>query len=231
MEGQEGLDELERYLSVAGILTWGDHLGIDGGHPEKHRVVLAGGVQVLAKPGLDENLERTVRREAAGWQIARHLGFPGLVAGTVLRAVPRLSTSADLVHSAQITWPDGRQWLTPIEQLPAVEVWMASVFDAVVAHADHMNSNWFGVPDPSRGAPHLRLVDTGNAFDIGDGKPHSSFYEHHQGDGLDDHVAFGLQQLVDNCPPQVEQLLGNDEARRTRDRAAQLLSSGKLLIG
>jgi hypothetical protein len=75
-----GLDELERYLSTALILTWGEAV-LEGGHPEKHRMVLAGGVQVMAKPGFDQ-FEGVIRSEAAGWQIARNLGFPGLVAGT-----------------------------------------------------------------------------------------------------------------------------------------------------
>lgn len=64
-------------------------------------------------------------------------------------------------------WPDGRQWCTSVDQFPADEVWQAAAFDAVVAHNDHLMNNWFGVPDPSLGTTHLRLVDTGNAFDLG----------------------------------------------------------------
>ena len=80
---------------------------LDGGHPEKHRIVVAGGVQVLAKPGFDQ-WEPVTRREAAGWQVAKHLGFLGLVAATALRDVPRLSTSDPVQSSLQVMWPDGR---------------------------------------------------------------------------------------------------------------------------
>jgi hypothetical protein len=210
-------------------LTWGEAVA-EGGHPEKHRIVLAGGVQVMAKPGHDQ-FGAVVRREAAGWHVARHLGFTGLVAGTVLRQVPRLSTGDDVFSSVQVTWPDGRQWLTPIDQLPEDEVWQAAVFDAVVSHADHANNNWFGVPDPSRGTPHLRLVDTGNAFDLGgDVPPNSSFYQHHLDDDLPDHILAGLQRLFDDWPPEIEQLLGNDEAGRVRARAEYLSKRGALRI-
>ena len=56
----EELEDLERYLSRAEILTWGG-VGLDCGHPEKHLIVLAGGVQAIAKPGI-ENLESVVTR-------------------------------------------------------------------------------------------------------------------------------------------------------------------------
>jgi hypothetical protein len=106
----DGLNELERYLEAAHLLTWGDVV-LEGAHPDKHRMVLEGGVQVMAKPGHDQ-YELVVRREAAGWQVARRLGFTGLVAGTVLREVPRLPTGEPVISSIQVTWPDGRQWLT-----------------------------------------------------------------------------------------------------------------------
>lgn len=45
-----GLNELERYLETAQLLTWGEAV-LEGAHPDKHRMVLEGGVQVMAKPG------------------------------------------------------------------------------------------------------------------------------------------------------------------------------------
>jgi hypothetical protein len=226
----EELEELERYLSAATILTWGEAV-TEGGHPEKHRVLLAGGVQVMAKPGHD-NLGAVVRREAAGWQVAKHLGFVGLVAATVLRDVPRLSTGEDVVSSVQITWPDGRQWLTPLDQLPEQEVWKAAVFDAVVAHADHNNNNWFGVPEPSAaGGAHLRLVDTGNAFDIGAGAVNSSFYQHHLDEHLPDDIRESVRHFGESPRPEIEELLGQDETERVRDRAEQIADSGVLRVG
>lgn len=98
----EELEDLERYLSRAEILTWGG-VGLDCGHPEKHLIVLAGGVQAIAKPGI-ENLESVVLREAAGWQVAKELGFVGLVAGTVVREVPRLSTGDNIMSFKESHW-------------------------------------------------------------------------------------------------------------------------------
>jgi hypothetical protein len=202
------------------------------GHPEKHRILLAGGVQVLAKPGFDQ-WEPVTRREAAGWQVAKHLGFVGLVAATVLRDVPRLSTGDPMQSSIQVTWPDGRQWLTALEQLPEDEVWEAAVFDAIVAHADHKNNNWFGVPDPSAGrTPHLRLVDTGNAFDLAPSSPpNSTFYERHLDEELPDEIASAVRAFDDYFPAQIEDLLGADETERVRAQATQLADRGVLRIG
>jgi hypothetical protein len=230
--GVEGLDALEIYLRVAPILTWGDNQNIDGGHPEKHRVVLAGGVQVLAKPGFDQ-WEPIPRREAAGWMVAKHLGFLGLVAATVLRDVPRLSTREPVMSSLQVLWPDGRQWLTPIAALPDDEVWQAAVFDAIVARADHANNNSFGVPGPGTGStPHLRLVDTGNAFDISPASPpNSSFYQHRLDDDLPEDVLRAVREFVEAPTSELEDLLGRDEAERVGELARQLADREVLHIG
>ncbi|MGO9888955.1 MAG: hypothetical protein ACLP0L_13735 [Solirubrobacteraceae bacterium] len=154
------------------------------------------------------------------------------MAATVLRDVPRLSTGSEVVHGLRIMWPDGRQWLTGLDQLPEDEVWQAAVFDAAVAHADHGGNNWFGVPDPSTGArAHLRLVDTGNAFDLGGNSVNSSFYQHHLDDPLPEHVLEAVQRLYENWPSVLVQLLGQDEADRTRERARQLAEEHVLRIG
>jgi|GEM_PF-4087942 len=227
-EGHEGLDELETYLTTAEVLTWGEAV-MEGGHPEKHRIILAGGVQVMAKPGFDQH-EDTVKREVAGWHVAKHVGFTGLVAATVLREVPRLSTGEPVLSSVQVTWPDGRQWLTPIDQFTEEETWRAAVFDAIVAHTDHRGNNWFGVPDPTTGRqPHLRLVDTGNAFT--GNQPSSSFYERHIDEELPTDVTDGLQRLLEDWPVELEDLLAATDADRIRSRAEELLTAGLLRIG
>lgn len=228
----EELDALEVYLRGAPILTWGDNQTIDGGHPEKHRVVLAGGVHVLAKPGFDQ-WEPIPRREAAGWTVATRLGFFGLVAATVMRQVPRLITGKLVTSSLQVLWPDGRQWLTPIAALPEEEVWQAAVFDAIVAHADHANNNWFGVPGPGAGStPHLRLVDTGNAFDMSPASPpNSSFYEQHLDDELPEDILAAVREFAEDPPSELEDLLGSDEAMRVGERASKLAEREVLHIG
>lgn len=225
-----GLNELERYLQTAQLLTWGEAV-LEGAHPDKHRMVLEGGVQVMAKPGHDQ-YEPVVRREAAGWQVARRLGFTGLVAGTVLRDVPRLSTSEPVISSIQVTWPDGRQWLTPLDEFSEEETWAAAVFDAVVAHTDHMNNNWLGVPDPSAGGQRrLRLVDTGNAFGTsGVTRPNSSFFERHHRAELPDWALDALHRFLEDCPGSVENLLGEEEANGVCQRAAKLAENGVLSL-
>lgn len=226
----EGLDELERYLETAQPLTWGEAV-LEGAHPDKHRIVLDGGVQVMAKPGHDQ-YERTVRREAAGWQVARRLGFTGLVAGTVLREAPRISTGEPVMSSVQVTWPDGRQWLTPLDEFSEEETWAAAVFDAVVAHTDHLNNNWLGVPDPSAGGQRrLRLVDTGNAFGTtGMAPPSSSFYNRHNAAELPEWVLDALSHFLEDCPGPVENLVGVEEADGVCQRAARLSESRGLSL-
>lgn len=224
------LEQLEGYLTAATILTWGEPV-LSGGHPDKHRVLLAGGVQVMAKPGQEEPWASVVRREAAGWQVAKGLGFVGLVAATGLREVPMRSTGDPVVSSVQVTWPDGHGWCTSVDRLPPQEIWGAAVFDAVVAHADHNINNWLGVPAPSDECEtHLRLVDTGNAFDIAGGSINSTFYEHHHREHLPDELAEAVQRFVDNVPSELAELLGEAEAECVGHRAAQLAESGVLHI-
>ena len=224
----EELEDLERYLREASILTWGEVV-LEGGHPEKHRVLLAGGVQVIAKPALP-GFDLVPSREAAGRQVAKLLGFVGLVAATVVRDVSRLSTGDPMPHSVQITWPDGRQWVTEVERLPDAEVWQAAVFDAVVSHADHAGNNWFGVPSPEHGTAHLRLVDTGNAFDLGGGAVNSTFYQHHLGDRLPDELHEAVEQFAEGDLSQVVDLLGEDEAQKVRQRAKKIAANEELTI-
>jgi hypothetical protein len=222
----QGLNELEAYLRAAEILTWGEVVP-DGSHPEKHRIVLAGGVQAIAKPGHDQ-YEPMVMREAAGWQVAKHLGFPGLVAGTVLRAVPRLSTGSDVISSIQVTWPDSREWVAPLERFSPDETFRAAVFDAVVAHTDHNVNNWFGVP--SGDETHLRLVDTGNAFGVGGAAVNSSFYDHHLDEPLPEDVLVCVRRMCEGWPIGLDDLLGPDEASRVLARARELAESETLRV-
>ncbi len=228
------LEELEGYLRAATILTWGDPV-LPGGHPDKHRILLAGGVQVMAKPGHEEPWASVVRREAAGWLVAKAFGFVGLVAATVLRDVPRRSTGDDVLSSVQVTWPDGHDWCTVLKKLFEDEVWEAAVFDAVVAHADHNNNNWLGVPGPppedDEAKTHLRLVDTGNAFDLGGGSANSTFYEHHHRDHLPDEINEAIHRFVEHDTSELANLLGEAEAERVMGRAGQLAESGVLHIG
>lgn len=70
------LDELERYLANAEILDVAAFSRTTAHH--SYRLILEGGVAVLAKPA-DTAPEGVImcRREAAAWVLARALGWPG----------------------------------------------------------------------------------------------------------------------------------------------------------
>jgi hypothetical protein len=235
MEGHEGLDDLERYLETAEVLSREAlRVGVGeqpGSHPDKQAVVLAGGVKVMAKPGQGDPWRAMIRREAAGWQVARHLDCPGLVAATVLRDIPHRGTGVDTLHSLQITWPDDRDWCPSLDRFSEEEVWFAAVFDGIVAHTDRANNNWFGVPSEASGArQYLRLLDTGNAFRTDTSEPSSAFYSHHRGEELPDYVLERVRRLHENWPSVLVELLGDDEDGKTRERARRVLEREKLLV-
>jgi hypothetical protein len=228
----EGLDELEEYLATAKILSSMGPVE-PGAHPEKQRFLLAGGVQVMAKPAVDPNFEAAVRHEAAGWQIAKALGYTNLMATTVLREAPRLSTGDPVLSSIQIVWPDppdGSLFCASPDVFPEEDRWQAAVFDAVVLHSDRKPSNnWLAVPAPGgERQPRLKLIDTGYAFAEGGPEPSSTFYDAHRGDNLPDHAMDGLQNLVENWPAPLNELLDEGERGRLQARVQTLVDSGVL---
>jgi hypothetical protein len=183
----------------------------------------------MAKPAIDTQWEAAVRHEAAGWQVARALGFPNIVAATVLRETPRLTTGDPVRSSVQVTWPEGWQWCAPLSVFREDELWQAAVFDAVVLHTDHSQNNWLAVPAPEGSQPpRLALVDTGYAFSPGGPEPGSSFYQEYRGKDLPEHTANGLRNLIDNWPEALNALLENDERDQLRQRCQTLVESGVL---
>jgi hypothetical protein len=119
-----------------------------------------------------------------------------------------------------------------LDEFAEEETWAAAIFDAVVAHTDHMNNNWLGVPDPSAGGERrLRLVDTGNAFGAtGISRPNSSFYDRHHRAELPDWALDALHRFLEDCPGPVENLLGEEEANGVCQRAAKLSENGVLSL-
>jgi hypothetical protein len=80
----DGLEQLEQYLrsaAVLGVSTFAQQ----GAHPS-FRLILTGGVTVLAKPAHTVPIDgpAMIRYEVAGWVVARDLGWPDLVATTAL---------------------------------------------------------------------------------------------------------------------------------------------------
>ena len=227
----QGLDELEQYLRTATILSSAGPVAGGGGHPGKQRLLLAGGVQVIAKPAIErEETHRMIRCEAAGWQVAKAMGFEGLVAATVIRSIPD-GNGEEIDASVQVFWPDGNQFCALVEVFPEEDVWQAAAFDAVVLHADRGGNNWLSVPAPgAQEAPRLKLIDNGYAFEHGgNASVNSTFFNLLQGQELPENVTDGLQRLLDRWPvDELEDLLEPDVLDRLRERAHDLLQRGIL---
>jgi hypothetical protein len=221
------IDQLANYVTKARILS---EFAFDqhGAH-QSYLLVLEGGVGVLAKPEDEINLgDVLVRREVSAWIVARLLGWPDLVAVTVLRRIRSFKTGLEVAASVQVLWPFP-------ERIPVVatfsddEVWQAATFDSVVRHGDRRNNNWLAVPRPGTGVPvHLRLVDHGYAFDPGLAQPNSDFYLAKQGQALPEAVARGLESLQTSLPGGLQGLLPDPELAGVRERTEHLLRKKSL---
>ena len=230
----ESAAQLEAYLRTASVLGEAGAVHGGGAHPNKKRLLLEGGVQVIAKPSLEGNpdSERMMRREVAAWEVAKGLGLTGLVAATVLRTVPH--DSGDIEASVQVFWPDGNLFCAPIDVFPDEDLWHAAVFDAVVAHGDHNGNNWLAVPAPgSPYPPRLKLVDNGHSFGYPSLQvpPNSTFYNHLQNQDLPEDCIEALERLADGFPiERLAELVEQEESERARERAEQLLQRRVLLL-
>jgi hypothetical protein len=190
---ENGLDDLERYLSRAAILdvaVFPQH----GAH-RSFRLILEGGVGVLAKPA-DTIGEGSIvcRREAAAWALARGLGWSETVATTILRTIPSPESGDDVEASLQVLWPDVMPDADP-GSFPDEDIWKAGTFDALIGHSDRGGHNWLAVP-ASGTTPRLKLVDHGYGFPETVSPPASTFYEMRRGQPLPDEVLGALEPLA-----------------------------------
>lgn len=229
-----GLDELEEYLRNALILGALDPPSSGGGHAGgRFRLLLQGGVSVIAKPGTNPESETMMGREAAAWQVARLLGFEEIVAATVIRTMPT-SGGDEVLASAQVFWPDGNLFSPPIDTFPDDDVWRAAIFDAVIGNVDRAGHNWLAVPAPGGVVPpRLKLVDHGHAFDYGGNRNRveSAFYAAHRGEDIPDDLHEALQRFVDAWPAAgVENLLSEQAIDDVRERAQALVQRRVLAI-
>lgn len=223
------LDELERYLANAEILDVAAFSQTTAHH--SYRLILEGGVAVLAKPA-DTAPEGVImcRREAAAWVLARALGWPDLVSTTVMRVITSPSSGEEVETSVQLIWPD---YLpdADVALFSDADIWRAAVFDAIVGHADRGGHNWLAVPGSSR-SPHLKLVDHGYAFPEATSPPSSTFYELRRGQELPDAVSDSLGDFVARRSglEHLHELLPSAAADAVFERAETLLSSSVLEI-
>ncbi len=121
-------EDLQRVLSSAPILdvaAWAAH----GAH-RSFRLILEGGIGALAKPedGIQDG-PTLVRREVAGWLIARELGWHDMLATTVLRTIPSPDTGGEVAASR---WPDCLPDADP-SHFSDEEIWQAAVFEPCAA--------------------------------------------------------------------------------------------------
>jgi hypothetical protein len=226
MNNDHGLDELEHHLRVAGILSavTGDH----GAHPS-YRLILEGGIHLIAKPADEANASETwVRNEVAAWVVVRHLGWTSMMGATVHRSIASFQTPGKTTEaSLQVLWPHA-------EDNPAAgsfsdaEIWKAATFDLVTGSQDRGGQNWLGVGPP--GEPQeLKLIDHGHAFEPAPGGINSAFFGLKKGQNLPDWVSRDLANLADPAlDDDLRTLLSPDRLNGVRQRVAKLLSHGVL---
>jgi hypothetical protein len=190
----QSFDDLERYLRTGPVLrSWVGIPGPGGGHPNKRRVELAGGVYVVAKLGEDDNGLRMARSEAAAWKVVRLLGWHDLMAATVLRDLDL--EGRPVPASLQVIWPSF-EWLAFLDKFEAEVLVRAAVFDVVIRMSDRGGNNWLGVGPPGEGQA-LKLIDHGHAF-TGQGGVGSSFVDRVQvGTVLAEHLVMALERLTE----------------------------------
>jgi hypothetical protein len=224
---KDELDDLERYLLQATILDVA-HFALHGAH-RSHRLILEGGVAVLAKPEDTIALGPIVpRREVAAWKLARELGWPDLLGATVLRIIPSVDTGDDVEASLQVLWPD----CVPdadVASFPDEDVWRAAVLDALIGHEDRNGHNWLAVPAAT---PRLKLVDHGYAFPDALGEPSSTFYAAKKGQDLPNEVVEALTRLVTDGTLEVlrDDLLPDAAVDAVLSRAQVLVDHGSMEI-
>lgn len=149
----DDLDVLEGYLSEAPVdYAYVPALHGGGGHAGKFAVVLRGGVTAICKPASGTNDGGlAVRNEAAAWHVACLLGWPELVACTVVRELPLPATGATEPMALQVMWP-GLDFIPDIGTFTDEEVWKAALFDYLILHSDRGSKQ------------RLKLIDHGFAF-------------------------------------------------------------------
>jgi hypothetical protein len=231
-EGREAtddqpLDDLESYLETAPVLrSWVGIDGPGGGHPNKLRIELDGGVYVVAKLGSDDNGLRMARAEVAAWKVVRLLGWQGLMSATVLRSLDLADTS--VLASLQVIWPS-REWCAPLDRFEDEVVLRAAAFDVLIRMSDRGGNNWLGVAPPGE-QQALKLIDHGHAF-TGQGGVGSSFLDRVQNAPvLAEHLVMALKRLTGKALRASLTGLVPDPVIVDLTQRADVLSNGRTVI-
>jgi hypothetical protein len=228
-EATTSLDDLEAYLRDAPIQrVWVGIPGPGGGHPNKRRLELAGGVYALAKLGDDDNGLRMVRCETAAWKLARLLEWDDLMAATVLREI-NLEDVGRVWASLQVIWPSF-EWVAPLDRFPPEVIERAAAFDVITRMSDRSNNNWLGVAPPGE-VQALKLIDHGHAL-TGQGAVGSSIVQAAQGaPELADETVMTLQRLAEEALiSRLGDLVPPAVSADIAGRARLLAEAGRLIL-
>jgi hypothetical protein len=220
--------DLEEYLRTAAISSIGN-FPHGGAHPNKHLIVLEGGLGVVAKPADPSSADAPTmtRCEVAAWIAATELGWNDLVPTTALRTVPL--PGGDIESSLQVLLPAFR---------PAVEMGATpttcsdtdhcrvAIFDAIGRNTDRNDSNWGFVT----GISDVKLVDHGYAWGAWPSRSLSSaFVEQKRGQSLPDELLEQVQAFLDGrSDSRLSQILDSGAVDGVFDRARLIVQSRAL---
>ncbi len=201
-----------------------------GGHQNCFGVTLVGGVTCYVKP--DNGTEHSytaVTNEVAAWETVKLLGWPNLIAPTVLRSdIVSPITNTASISSLQVFWMYA-QPAPVVTSLSTLEVQRAGTFDYLIAHSDRPdNSNYLGVTSAtstSGGQVGLKLIDHGFAFDYPNRDPNSVFVNMVHGRDLDGATVAAVEKLIGSAASSpLRGLLSADAYAKLIGRAERLVS-------
>ena len=136
--------------------------------------------------------------EAGAWQAIKILGYPEMMATTVLRTFPPPSstTTVGVVCSAQVMWPATLVTATAAN-LSESDVLKAGAFDYVANNTDRGpdGHNWMAVECERSGAVQLKLYDHAYCWDWPGRAEESVFVKMARGEPLPTEVLAGVERL------------------------------------
>lgn len=202
-----------------------------GGHQNCFGVTLVGGTTCYVKPNNGTDLSATaVSNEVAAWEAGKLLGWPHLIAPTVLRSdVISPITHTATVSSLQVFWWNAIP-APAITSLSTTEVEQAGTLDYLIAHSDRpATANFLGVTSATTtagGLVHLKLIDHGFAFDVPNRSPSSVFVDEVRGRELNAETVTAVEQFIVHVPlSRLPALLSPDAYTSMIDRAEKLVSA------
>jgi hypothetical protein len=201
-----------------------------GGHPEKRRLVLDGGVILIAKPRFDEPTAHQVAGELAACILARELVWD-IVPATILRPNVELVSGGRVADcSVQIIWSGFK---TAFElgigpgNCQSDASWRVALFDVLIRNTDRKSDNWGMVGD----SEVVRLFDNGNAHGGPGSGFNSEFAAHYNGQPIPEHPLQDLRRFVARREWEASLLssvLPQSSVEAVFSRAERLIAEGTL---